>query len=490
MLEEVARERLDLGLASIQAKREVWEKEDRYFRGEHDRPFVPPGVSDEYLKLQDMSVANWIELAAKTPVQRLNQENYRTGRGAGADKEYWENVFVANKLAAREGMVYRSMMNHGRGIVSVWENDKDRSKPLVRPEATKNIHLEPDADDPFKTAWSVKVVQRREAPVGSILIPYDVKSLEGSERAYVYDDDSWMRFERPRLLSGFYAGGWILTGGGTHNLEGNPFTAFDYQQDEFGQGHSAIWPLIPAQDAINTIRFNTLLAMQFSAYRQRIATGFDPVIRDADGAPIKDANGNIQLRSMGRAAVDRLLVFPGTETKIFDLPESNLDNYIKTLGDFLTQFFALGQIPPQYLLSRMANISGDALAGAESTLTALRGDIGRMAQEGWIEVAAKANRARGAEADKSPEVGWANGETQSFASMVDAIVKLISQGFPKEVAWKMIPGITGPQLQDIEKASQKEADEKLAALPPALAANAEDASAGQVPPPPNPQEVQ
>lgn len=465
MDERTARERLALGLASLELKKPEWDLCDRYMRGKHDRPFVPPGVSEEYLALQDMSIANWIELAAKTPVQRLTTDGFRTGRGDAADRDYWQNVWLANKMKAREGMIYRSMMAHGRGLVSVWENRNDPSQPLVRPESTKNVHLEMDADDPFRVDWSVKMVHRREAPMGEMLIPYAQEALDGSDRAYVYDDDSWVRFERPRLSTGYYAGAWTLTGGGNHKLEGNPFTPFDYQQDEFGQGHSAIRPLIPAQDAINTIRFNTLLAMQFSAYRQRIATGFDPVIRDAEGRPMLDANGNVQLRSMGRAAVDRLLVFPGTETKIFDLPESNLDNYIKTLGDFLTQFFALGQIPPQYLLSRMANISGDALAGAESTLTALRGDIGRMAQDGWIDVAAKVGRARGDAVNKSPEVSWANGETQSFASMVDAIVKLISVNFPKEVAWKMIPGITGPQLQDIEEATAKEEEATAAAKP-------------------------
>jgi hypothetical protein len=68
-------------------------------------------------------------------------------------------------------------------------------------------------------------------------------------------------------------------------------------------------------------------------------------------------------RSPGRIGVDRALVFPGADTKVFDLPESNLANYIAVLGEFLSDLFAIGQVPPQYLLNRMANLSGDALAG-------------------------------------------------------------------------------------------------------------------------------
>jgi hypothetical protein len=144
-------------------------------------------------------------------------------------------------------------------------------------------------------------------------------------------------------------------------------------------------------------------------------------------------------------------VFPGAETKVFDLAESNLDNYITVLGEFLTQFFAVGQIPPQYLLSRMANLSGDALAGAESTLASLVGDLQQWTGESLESVMRMANRARGETAeDVSSEVIWADGEARSFAQTVDAITKLISVEFPHEAAFEMIPGATAAEGEAVD----------------------------------------
>jgi hypothetical protein len=130
------------------------------------------------------------------------------------------------------------------------------------------------------------------------------------------------------------------------------------------------------------------------------------------------------------------------------MPESNLDNYIKVLGAFLTDLFAVGQVPPQYLLNRMANLSGDALAGAESTLTSLVADLQRSVGEALEEVMRRATRARGdTQQDVSSEVTWADSEVRSFATLVDGLTKLMSTGFPQRAAWEMLPGST-PQKVD------------------------------------------
>jgi hypothetical protein len=247
---------------------------------------------------------------------------------------------------------------------------------------------------------------------------------------------------------------------GTHPMGENPFQTYDYRPDTQGRIWSPMDPLIPQQDAINTIRFNTLLAMQFSAFRQRIVVGFDPVQWDGDGNVLfeRDSSNNLildqygnpkpRLTSPGRVGVDRLLAFPGGETKVFDLPESNLKNYIEVLGEFLTQFFATGQIPPQYLLSRMANLSGDALAGAESTLAALVKEIqliGAEANEGIFRRGAKC---AGVEWDfPDAEMNYADAEAKSFAQVVDGIGKLITSGFPRQDAWGMLPGATSQKVQ-------------------------------------------
>lgn len=464
MDETTAREYLAKGLYEMQSKRPEWDKRQRYNDGDHDLPFAPEGVNAEYMELREMAVANWLGLAMSAPVQRCRADGFRTGRDADADMVAWNEIWQPNKLDARQRIVYEQMMVHGRGVMSVWPNDRFPKSPHIRVENDKRVHLEPDPEDPFSTLYAVKTFTVTARPPSTLWLPAAAAVTPSTDVAIVYDADNWLRFEKPGGVGGEQGqnyGSWELKDGGDNPLAEVPFVPFDNRVDADGQPKSSLAPLIPAQDAINTIRFQTLLALQFSAYRQRVFTAYDPVVKneqgqiqyqkDTDGVTdLLDANGLKVpvVRSPGRLGVDRALAFPGADTKVFDLPESNLSNYITVLGEFLTQLFAVGQIPPQYHLSKMANMSGDALAGAESTLAALVTDLQRWMGESLEQVMRLANRARGEEfPDLASEVIWADAEARSFAQTIDAITKLISTGFPREAAFEMIPGATPKRVQ-------------------------------------------
>lgn len=450
-----ARLRLDVGIAQLDKSRKAKERRERYVRGEQDLPFAPQGVNDEYKDLQEQAIANWIGLAVGAPVQRVRGDSFTTHVDTDLDKQLWRAVWQANNMDSRQALPYRDLMTHGRGIASVWPNTANKERPIVRPESNVLVYMHPSDDDPFEYDWTVKcytvdVYGQQPGALSSLVTPTSKRV------GIVYDSDSMMRFEL-----GPGDTDWDVVAEGTHPMGENPFQSFDYRPDATGKVWAPVEPMIPQQDALNTIRFNTLLAMQFSAFRQRIVVGFDPVVRDKDGeivwrknddgSLLTDANGNPMpaLSSPGRVGVDRLLAFPGGDTKVFDLPESNLGNYITVLGEFLTQFFATGQIPPQYLLSRMANLSGDALAGAESTLASLVQEIqlvGAEANEGIFRRAAKCI---GVESDfPDAEMNYADAEAKSFNQVVSAIVQLISTGFPQEDAYAMLPGATKQRVDD------------------------------------------
>lgn len=474
MDQATAREYLARGLYEISHKAADWDYRERNYRGDQDLPFAPEGVNAEYESLREMSVANILGLAMDAPVQRCQVDGFRTGRTGEADLATWNEVWQPNRLDARQRIPFSQMYVHGRGLMSVWPNAKNLRSPFIRPENGKRVHVEMDAEDPFTPAWAVKTFSVAGPPASALILPAGHDASRGTDVAVVYDTTTWARFEKPGGVGGemLTVGNWQLVTGGEHPLGEVPFVPFDNRPDADGVPQPAIEPLIPAQNAINTIRFNTLLAMQFSAFRQRVFTGYDPVVRDqqgnpvwqmaADGVtPLLDAQGQKVpvLNSPGRVGVDRALVFPGEATKVFDLPESNLDNYVTVLGDFLTEIFARGQIPPQYLLSRMANLSGDALAGAESTLASLVNDLKRWMGESLEQVMRLANRARGESGDDlASEVIWADAEARSFAQTIDAITKLVSVNFPREAAFELIPGATPQKVQRWLELADTQAD--------------------------------
>lgn len=460
-----ARERLEVGVAKLTKQKAQWERREAYMQGDQDLPYAPPGVSAEYLDLREQSVANWLPIPMLAPVQRCRPDGFRTGKDADADAKVWNELWQPNQLDERIPIVFTQSMVHGRGIVSVTATKNPRRKAKISVESSRRVWLEPDPEDPFETEYAVKVIALNPPVMHSgILLPAGVTLGAPTERAYVYDAMSWAMFERAGVL-----GEWTLTAEGQHGFGEVPFVSFDVGLDGDGVPHSAMEKLMPQQDAINTIRFNTLLAMQYSAYRQRGVSGYDPVLRDSSGQPVyqKDKDGNFVLdqngqpkpilNAPGRAAVDRLLVFPGENTKVWDMAESNLKNYTEVLGEFLSQFFAIGQVPPQYLLTRMSNLSGDALAGAESTLQALVSDLKR----GWGESIEKFMRLGGVAmgweiGSFATETIWADAEARSFAQTVDAIVKLIGVGFPERAAWQMLPGATTQKVREWTKQSAEE----------------------------------
>lgn len=438
MDETLARARLDEGLKKLQDQEKDWVELEKYHRGEHDLPFAPRGIDGEYEDLMEISKAPWLRLVTKTPVQRLRVDGIRSTQVADADEDRWLRVWKSNGLDSRQRIVYTDAVVHGRGIFSVWPNVDDRTKPIVRPESPRGIFICPKVDDPFESEWAIKAF-------GASGMKWD--DTNPVTTAIIYDETSFFRFARS-------GDEWVVAKSGRNPLGKIPFVEFSPSVDAEGRHESMIKPLIPAQKAIDVVRFDLLLAAQFAAYRQRIVTGYDPVIRDPDtgepvwktsqdGTILLDSQGNPmpQVASPGRPGVDRMMIFDGADAKVFDLPESNLSNYVTVVNNLVQHLAAVSQVPPQYLLGGLANLSGEALAAAESTLAALVADMQLSFGASFEQVMTLAGIAAGD--DEMPsEVIWGDGQARSFSQTVDGIQKLISIGFPVEAGLEMLPGAT------------------------------------------------
>lgn len=449
-----ARERLDIGLSKLQQQEPEWLELEKYHRGEHELPFAPRGIGTEYADLLEISKAPWLRLVTKTPVQRLRVDGIRTQKAAEADEDRWLNVWKTNGLDSRQRIVYTDAVVHGRGIFGVWPNVQDRSKPIVRPESPRSIFISPKDDDPFESEWAIKAF-------GATGAKWNESNPVNT--AIIYDEASFVRFERD-------GDEWRIRNSGSNPLGRIPFVEFSPSVDAEGRHESMIKPLIPMQKSIDVVRFDLLLAAQFAAYRQRIVTGYDPVLRDPETQePLwkKDAQGNIlldpngnpmpQVGSPGRPGVDRMMVFPGADTKVFDLPESNLSNYVTVINNLVQHLAAVSQVPPQYLLGGLANLSGEALAAAESTLAALVADMQLSFGASFEQVMRLAGIAAGDE-DMPSEVIWGDGQARSFSQTVDGIQKLVSIGFPREAGLEMLPGATLEKVRRWMQMIEQEAE--------------------------------
>lgn len=451
MDQRTARDCLETGLHFLKDQEKDHDRWWNYYRGDQDLPYAPEGVNEEVLELREMSIANWIKLVTRSAVQRLAVDNFRAHRSEALTEAEQDAVddwawrrWQANRLDARQKMVYTDRYVFGRGIVSVWPNDTrpgQRRPAIIRPESPRRVWLQPGDDDPFSTKWSVKSWKVDNVSRGDRYSP----TSTAVKHAVVYDDETFWRFRW-----GPDDRGWVLVLQGGNPLETSPFVSFGNDLDTEGKVSSEVASMIPLQDAINTTRFDLMLAMGFAAFRQRGIIGYDPVQRDEKGDPILDEQGNPKVTPPPRAGVDRTWVFPGADTKIFEFSESNLENYIKAQSSHVQNMAALTQTPPHYLLGQLSNLSAEALTAAEATLNRKILDAQTTDGESWEDVQRLATIAEGGTAeDWEAQTVWRNTETVSIGQIVDAITKLVGGEpvLPPEAGREMIPGATGQDLR-------------------------------------------
>lgn len=414
------------------------------YDGRHDLPFAPKGVNAEYRALQEMARVPLIRLAIRTPAQRLRVDGIRTGAEESTDRDAWD-VWQANRLDARQRGVYIDALVHGTGIVSVWPDPVTPAIPHVQHEDPRSVYVEMDPSDPHHPLWAVKTWQEQRVTTLGLSEVVGV--------AMVYTDETVARYEhRPTPYVGVTG---PLDGYERVDEFPNPLGRIPFVPFVPDGGMSAVDALEPMQQAIDTMRFNLLLAAQFAAYRQRVVVGYDPVVRDedgnpmvqtdAEGEPILDADGLATpiTASPGRAGVDRLLVFPGADTKVFDVAESNLGNYVTALDMLFATFASTAQVPPQYLVGDFKNVNGDLMAATEATLLSYIADLQTEFGESWEEVFRLVNIARGTEEfPPTAEVVWADGSPKSISVVGSAMAQMVPNGAPPRMFLEMLPGAT------------------------------------------------
>lgn len=392
-----------------------------FYKGIHDLPFAPHGVNSEYMELRKQSRVPLIRLAVRLPVQRLRIGGWRSSGTGGNDVKTWE-AYAANKLATKSRTLYTHALAIGYGVVSVWRGE---NHPVIKVEDPAMLHIEFSKADPDEIEYVVK------------------HWVEGNrDVAYVYEPDTITRYVRVEKND------WEVNRQFDNDLGRVPFVVFAPERDADGTCNSTIDALIPMQKAIDTMRFNLLLAAQFAAFRQRVIVGYDPVIRDnngniqyetdADGNVVTDKDGNSipLITPSPRVGVDRFLAFAGEGTKVFDMEESDLTNYNAALDQLINVFASVAQVPAQYLIGQFKNVSGDLMTATEATLRSFVFATQQAMSDSWREVWELASLAQGEE--YAPNAIWMDAAPKSLSEIADAASKMVPNGMPIQAFMAML----------------------------------------------------
>lgn len=141
-------------------------------------------------------------------------------------------------------------------------------------------------------------------------------------------------------------------------------------------GRSELESAIPVQDGLNKSVLDMLVAMEYSAFRQRWVAGLE-VQTDADGNAIPPF----------KAGVNNLWTTPNEKAHFGDFGTSDLDQFLKVKDSFRIDMASVTGTPMYYLLPHTRGFpSGEAMQRAESRFIAKVRDRQSAFGQTWADI--------------------------------------------------------------------------------------------------------
>jgi hypothetical protein len=400
---------------------------DDYYEGNHPLAFATSKYSEAFGDLFASFSDNWTAMVVQAKAERLRVEGIRIGDDTESDKDAWR-IWQANELDSDSALNTTETLINGYGYMLVWAGADalDEDTPAITVEDPRQVTVAYVPGSRRKRAAALKRWEDEEGyELANLYLPgglYKFRSMSKASSALVMPAD-WYGMSRwaPREIPGEP---WPLP----NPIGEVPIVEFQNDPRVRTGGVSEIRHVIPIQDGINKLTADMFIAAEFSAFRQRWATGIEIPVDPSTGKPIEAF----------KAAVDRIWASANDNTSFGEFSETNLQNYVKAIELLVQHVAAQTSTPRHYLFQSGQSPSGDAIKSAETGLVAKVLKKQLHLGERYEEVIRLAFRflgdPRGNVRDSS--LIWGDPESRTEGELVDALVKMASLGVPNEFLWE------------------------------------------------------
>ncbi len=429
---------LDQSTALDMVRQELWpaltterdrlNRIDKWARWEHDRPAVPRQATAEYRRLAESARTPWLRLVVNSRVQQLYIDGYRR-KDATTEAPAW-TAWQANRMDARQVPLHRATFTYGLAYETVLPGRSPAGQPMpvmrgVSPRRMIAMYEDEGADE-----WPVIALQADPAKVDG----------EKGWLLQLYDDEVVHR-----ILTDSTVGRLTYV---THDVHGTgvcPVVRFTAQLDLEGRADGEVEPYIPIARRINQTTYDRLVVQRFASWVVRTISG----MTEPEGTAEERAARRLEL------SIEDILIAEDPDTKFGSLPATSPDGYIAATEHEIHTLSATSQTPAHEMLGQMANLSAEALAAAEASLTRAITEaqygLGESHEQSLRLAALGMGDTAGA-SDTEAQVRWRDMESRSLATAADALGKLAQMlNVPVELLWEKIPGWT---QQDVETAKE------------------------------------
>ncbi len=363
----------------------------RYYEGKHDLAFATEKFENTFGSLFREFALNLCPAVCDAIADKLKVEGFAVQSAGFSLSERDEsrtlnNIWHRNRMEARAGEVHREALKNGDAYVIVWPDDEGRA--VIFPNAASACTVAYDEEDPGRIVWAAKFWRTADKHTRLNLFYTDriERYISGKPHEGILPEaKEFVPFVGPEAASPAKPMSDSTENAreprAVRHVISNPYgivPVFHFANNasigEFGR--SELENAIPVQDGMNKSVLDMLVAMEFSAYRQRWAAGIE-IEYDTEGnvvAPFK-------------AGIDHLWI-AGNETARFgDFETADLEQFLKVKDGFRLDIASVTGTPLYYLLPHGRGFaSGEAMRKAESRFIAKVRDRQTSFGQVWADV--------------------------------------------------------------------------------------------------------
>lgn len=390
-----------------------FERVERYYNGDHDLAFATEKFQNTFGTLFREFALNLCPVICDAVRDKLRVTGFAVEDAGTFDdlRSEARRLWARNRMATRSGEVHKEALKCGNAYVIVWPDE--RGKARFYPNRASQIAVEHGTDSEETLAWAAKTWTDADKRIRlNLFYPDRIERYIYRTKAESMPD--------PSEMTAFSEGG--------HAVIPNPFGVvpiFHFANNaDIGQlGRSELDAAMPIQDGLNKSVLDMLVAMEFSAFRQRWAAGIE-IDYDAEGKPVGPFNGG----------VEHLWIAGNPNAKFGDFEAAQLDQFLKVKDSFRIDMASVTGTPLHYFLQNNAGLpSGEALKKSETRFVAKVRDRQESFGQVWADAMAFALRIEG-----RPEVSliteWEDPAPTSEREFLENILLKRRIGLPVEQA--------------------------------------------------------
>ena len=356
-------------------KAAIYEKPQRYYNGDHDLRFATEKFENTFGSLFREFALNLCPVVCDAVRDKLRITGFDGhGKLTPEGVELAGSIWNRNRMRLRSGEVHKEVLKCGDAYVIVWPDAAGRA--VIHPNRASQIAVEYDDESPGRITSAAKYWFTRDKFVRlNLFYPDRIEKYISKEKCEgtLPEAKEFVEFgERPSPIA-------------------NPFGVvpvfhFANNADLGSMGRSELEAAIPLQDGLNKSVLDMLVAMEFSAFRQRWAAGIE-VDYDANGKAIQPYT----------AGVEKLWVAGDANARFGDFDAAELEQFLKVKDSFRVDVASVTGTPLHYFLQQAGEFaSGESLRRSETRFLAKVRDRQEAFGQVWADIMALALRIEGA----------------------------------------------------------------------------------------------